>query len=342
MKVCIFGCGAVGSFIAAHLANSGRCDVSVVARGDNLKVIWQRGIHAITAKGDLHARVRAVGDPSALPPQDYVILTMKAHQLDAALEPLQTLLHEDTVVLPPTTSIPHWFFANFEGPLKNQRLGRIDPGGRQWRFIEPARVLGCLYWIPAELIAPGVVRQHGPAAAFPLGEPGGEQSERVTRLSEVMEAGGLAAPVVDDIRSEIWMKMVSSLGWSHLAVLTHASYGEIGELPEVVDLARRLMSEVDAIGEALGVAITKPLQSRMQLALDAKNFKHTMLQDLERGKPLEFQPIYDSICEVRDLAGIPTPMLDIFLPLMVLRVRAAIKDQAERGAGRVAPLLQQE
>jgi 2-dehydropantoate 2-reductase len=331
MKVCVFGSGAIGSFIAAHLAQSECCEVSVVARGANLKAIQNDGIRAITPNGDLSVRVHAVENPSELPPQDYVILTLKTHQLDAALEPLQTILHESTVILPPTTSIPHWFFFGFAGPFKNRRLPRIDPDGRQWRLIDPARVLGCLYWIPAELVSPGVVRQHGPFAACPLGEPNGTKSDRVRLLSEAIGAGGLAAPVMANIRSEIWMKMVSSLGWSHIAVLTQATYGEIGELPEVVDIARRLMSEVDAIGEALGIAITTPLEQRMQVALDARTFKMTMLQDLERGKPLEFDAIYTSICEMRELAGIPTPMLDIFLPLMVLRARTAAKCQVARG-----------
>jgi 2-dehydropantoate 2-reductase len=330
MKVCVFGSGAIGSFIAAHLVQSECCEVSVVARGENLKVIQNNGIRAITPKGELSARVRAVEDPSELPPQDYVILTLKTHQLDAALEPLQAILHENTVILPPTTSIPHWFFFGFDGPFKNRRLPRIDPDGRQWQLIDPARVLGCLYWIPAELVSPGVVRQHGTFAACPLGEPNGTKSERVRRLSNAIEAGGLSAPVMTNIRSEIWMKMVSSLGWSHIAVLTQASYGEIGEVPEVVDIARRLMSEVDAIGTALGIAIPTPLEQRMQLALNAKTFKMTMLQDLERGRPLEFDAIYTSICEMRELAGIPTPMLDIFLPLMFLRVRTAEKSRVER------------
>jgi 2-dehydropantoate 2-reductase len=328
MKVCIFGAGAIGSLIAAHLAQSGRCEVSVVARGANLEEIKRSGIRSITPKGEIAARVRAVENPSELPRQDYVVLSLKTHQLDAALEPLQALLHENTAVLPPTTSIPYWFFHEFEGRFKNTRLPRSDPGNRKWNLIDPARVLGCLYWIPAEMVSPGVVRQHGPFAACPLGEPSGINSDRVKRLSDAMEAGGLTAPVRNNIRSEIWMKMVSSLGWSPFAVLAQATYGEIGEVPEVVDIARRLMNEVDAIGEALGVEITTPLAQRMKIALDAGTFKMSMLMDLERGKPLEFDAIYTSICEMRELAGIPTPMLDIFLPLMVLRVRTASKSSA--------------
>jgi len=328
MKICIFGAGAIGSLIAAHLVQSGRCEVSVIARGANLEEIKRSGIRAITPKGEIAARVRAVENPSELPPQDYVILSLKTHQLDAALEPLQALLHENTAVLPPTTSIPYEFFHEFEGRFKNRRLPRIDPGDRQWKLIDPVRVLGCLYWIPAEMVSPGVVLQHGPFAACPLGEPNGIKSDRVKRLSDAMEAGGLTAPARANIRSEIWMKMVSSLGWSPFAVLAQATYGEIGEVPEVVDIARRLMSEVDAIGQELGVEITTSLEQRMKVALDAPAFKFSMLQDLERGKPLEFDAIHTSICEMRDLGGIPTPMLDILLPLLVLRARTAAKSLA--------------
>jgi 2-dehydropantoate 2-reductase len=326
MKICVFGGGAIGCFLAGHLAQVPGCTVSVVARGAQLEAIRRDGLVVHTPRGELRARVQATDRPAELGAQDYVFVTLKSNQVPAALPGFAPLLGEDTVVLPPTTGIPYWFFdAEHGGTL---RLGRVDPDERERAAIAPRRVLGCVYWIPVEVIAGGVVRQHGPFGAFPVGEPDGSITPRVSLLSEAMQAGGLQAPVSRDIRAEIWMKAVSSLCWNPVAVLTRASLGQIGESAGIVRMVRQMMLEADAMAARLGVTPTMAVEARMGMALGAGAHRMSMLQDLERGRPLEFDVVRASFEDIRELAGVPTPTLDLVVTLMSLRARTVAEERA--------------
>lgn len=180
--------------------------------------------------------------------------------------------------------------------------------------------MGCVYWVSAEVTAPGVVHHDGTFANFPIGEPNGSRSDRVNRLSEVMVAAGLKAPVVDDIRSWIWVKMISSLCWNPVTVLTTATLGEMNERLEVVGIVRRMMCEADAVAQRLGVKqMPISVEERIAFARSAVGHKMSMLQDLERGRPLEHEVLFQSIMTMRDLAKIPTPTLDDVYALLRLR-----------------------
>lgn len=330
MKICLFGAGAIGCYLAGHLAQVPGCTVSVIARGAQLDALRRNGVVVRTPRGEIAARVAATDRPEDLGPQDYVFVTLKSNQVPAVLDRFAALLGPDTAVLPPTTGIPYWFFDG--AAAGGHRLPRVDPGDRQRAAIAPSRVLGCVYWMPVEVVAPGVVRQHGTRGSYPVGEPDGSRSPRVLRLAEAMQAGGLEAPVSPDIRAEIWMKAVSSLCWNPVAVLTRAALGQIGAAPDLVRTVRQMMLEADAMAARLGVRPSQPVEARMQLAMDAGTHRMSMLQDLERGRPLEFDIVKDSFDDVRALAGIPTPTLDLVMSLMTLRAQTAAEERTRAAA----------
>lgn len=319
MRVCIFGAGAIGCYLAAHLGQLTGCQVSVIGRGANLDAIRRHGVRAITPQGEITARPVATDDAHALGAQDYVFITLKSHQVRQALDPLKLMIGSDTVVLPPTTGIPFWFFDGQHSPGRELRLPRVDPGSHYRAAIDPKRILGCVYWVPVEIVSPGVVRRHGNVNSFPVGEPDGSCSDRVRRLSDAMVASGLEAPVSADIRADIWMKMVSSLCWNPIAALTQATLGQITSTPVLLATAERIMVEADAMAAALGLTIAVPIAQRMRIAREAPLHKMSMLQDLELGRPLEFDVIRDSFQDLRQLSGSATPTLDLVLSLMDLR-----------------------
>ncbi len=264
-------------------------------------------------------RVTATDNPADLGPQDYVFIALKSHQLADILGPIQSLLGSDTVVIPPTTGIPYWYFHGQTGIHANRRIDRLDPHGRLWDAIPPERVLGCVFRVAAEVVEPGVVRQDGSYARLPVGEPDGSLSVRARRLSEAMTTAGFDSPVVNNIRSWLWIKMISSMCWNPVAVLTLATWGEISDSPELVRLVTRMMSEADAVATALGGEPPIPMAERIASARSAPHHKMSMLQDLERGRPLEYQVIVDSIEAMRDIAGLQTPTIDSVLALLQLR-----------------------
>lgn len=320
MNICIYGAGAIGGYLATHLAQAEGVTVSVVARGAHLAAIRANGLAVESPRGTLRARVQASDDPAALGVQDVVILALKSHQVMAALDGVQALLGPHTAVVPPTTGIPYWYFHDLPGPFNNRQVERLDPGGRQWRALAPERVIGCVYWVASEVTAPGIIHHDGALSRFPLGEPDGSSSERLTRLAGAMHAAGLDAPVVPDIRAWIWAKMISSLCWNPVATLTLGTLSEMNARPEVVAIVRAMMTEADALARQLGVEkMPITIDERIAAARNAGDHRMSMLQDLERGRPLELDVLVDSIEAMREIARTPTPTIDTVYALLKLR-----------------------
>jgi len=205
MRVCIYGAGAVGGYVGAQLALAGT-DVSLVARGPHLKAMRENGIRLRIGSEERVARVQVTDDPSELGPQDYVIVCLKAHAIPAVVDAMQPLLSNRTSIVTAVNGLPYWYFYKHGGALENSSLETIDPGARQWNALRPERAIGCIVYPATEVVEPGVI-QHVSGNKFPLGEPGGERTDRVELLSAAMEAAGLRAPVLDNIRDEIWLKL---------------------------------------------------------------------------------------------------------------------------------------
>lgn len=320
MKVCIYGAGAIGGHIGGHLARVG-ADVSLIARGPHLAAIQANGLTVETPAERFTTRPRATDDPAGLGPQDYVFLTLKSHQVDGVLDRLAPLLGPETAVIPPTTGIPWWYFHGLDGPHAGRRLPELDPGGRQWDAIGPERVIGCAFWTAAEVPEPGVVRQDGARAAYPIGEPDGSASPRLQKLVDAMQAGGLDAPVQRDIRGQIWIKMINSLAWNMAAFLTESPNGRFADAPDAVDVVRRTMLEMEAVAAALGARMPAPAEKRIALTLRAEGHVMSMLQDLRRGRPIEIDALADSVAAMSRIAGVATPTVDALLALTKLKGR---------------------
>jgi 2-dehydropantoate 2-reductase len=320
-KICIYGAGAIGGHIAGHLARAGLCDVSVVARGKALAALHRDGLTVETPEGRFTTHPRATDDPATLGPQDYVLLTLKGHQLDAALPAVAPLIGPATTILPPTTGLPAAFLHALDGPFRDRPLPPIDPQGIQARAIPPGQVLGIVYWIGAHTVAPAFVHQDGPRATCMVGELDGTSSARAVRLSEILSASGIPTPVRPNIRGDIWIKFVNSLCWNPAAVLTLATNGAIGGDPAAIATVRRMMEEADAVAARLGLLITVPPEKRIAVTLSAPGHKMSMLQDFEAGRLLELETLERSIRAAKDLADLPTPTIDAALALASLRAR---------------------
>lgn len=319
MKVCIYGAGSIGGIIGAHLSRVPGIEVSLIARGAHLDAIRKDGLRLITPKEDFTVRVEATDDPKCLGPQDYVFVTLKTHQYLATLHTIPALLGPETVLIPPTTGAPYWFFHKLKGPFEGKRLRRMDPGGKQWTTFGPERAIGCAFWAGGVVPRPGVVELENEVCYLPLGEPDGSISYRVTRLSTAMYEAGLKAPVKEDIRAELWTKMINSLTWNPIAALTLADNGEIGKCPGAVETARRMMTEAEAVAAKFGATMATPMERRIAFTTGLGDHKMSMLTDLLSGKTLEIDALADSIADLSELAGVPTPTIDTMLALLKLR-----------------------
>jgi 2-dehydropantoate 2-reductase len=320
MRVCIFGAGAIGGLVAAKLAGAEVADLSLVARGAHLEAIQRNGLKLIEKGVERSFSIRAASRARELGPQDYVILALKAHSITGALDQIVPLLSPDTAVVTAQNGVPWWYFYRHGGALEGTRIAAVDPGGAIWQGIDPARVIGSIAYPAAEVDAPGLVR-HVEGDRFPLGEPSGERSERIARLSAMLIAAGLRAPIRSDIRNEIWVKLWGNLSFNPISALTGGTLSEIVGDPGTRAVARAMMVEAQAIGDKLGVRFPIDVDRRIEGAGAVGPHKTSMLQDLERGRPLEIDALVTAIQELGRLTGAATPSIDIVLSLVRQRAR---------------------
>jgi 2-dehydropantoate 2-reductase len=238
--------------------------------------------------------------------------SLKAHQISGAAGDIATLLGPDTAVVTASNGLPYWYFHDAPAPLTDRILETVDPGGEQWRRIGPERAIGCVVFPATEVVAPGVIRhEHG--YKFPLGEPSGRTTARVERLSALFAAGGLEAPIRDEIRDEIWLKLWGNLCLNPISALTHATVDVVATDPGTAAVCRAMMTEAAAIAECIGVRLRVDMARRLDETAALGAHKMSMLQDLERGRSMEIEPMVGAVQELGRLTGVPTPTVDIVL-----------------------------
>jgi len=334
MKVAVIGAGAIGGLVGARLALAG-VPVTFIVRGANLEALRTRGLTLVEADGreQVVRELRATDDYAQAGPQDMVVLAMKAHQVEAVAEQVPRLFGPQTVVVPMQNGIPYWYFHRHGGALAGTRLTSVDPTGRVAAHIPPERVIGCVVYPASDLLAPGVVK-HTEGERFPVGELDGSTSERVQRVSDVLQRAGFKAPVLGDIRSEIWLKLWGNLTFNPISALGHATLVDICQFPPSRELAATMMREAQAVAHKLGIEFRVPLEKRIAGAEKVGRHKTSMLQDVEAGRAPEVEALVGSVVELARLTGTPTPHIDTVHALVRLLARSMA---AEKGGVRLAP-----
>ena len=326
MKICVFGAGAIGGYLAVQLATAGH-DVCVVARGAHLRAIQKNGLKLVAHGQEKVARLAAYGDPNAFGVQDVVICALKAHQAYEAAPLFAPLLGASTSVVTAMNGIPWWYFyksggSESDGPFEGRHLESVDVGGRQWNSIGPERAIGCVVDPACEVVEPGVV-VHEEFNRFTLGEPDGSRSSRVVELSEAMIGAGFDAPIRDNIRWNIWLKLWGNVCFNPISALTGATLDRITGEPAMRSLCKSMMLEAQAVNESLGIQIpTNMVERRLAAAGAVVGHKMSMLQDVERGRSMEIDALVTVVQELARLTGVATPVIDAVLALVQERGRA--------------------
>jgi 2-dehydropantoate 2-reductase len=314
MKICVYGAGAIGGYMGTMLALAGE-DVTLIARGPHLKAMRANGLRLLIDGEERVCHPRCSDNPVEVGPQDFVVIALKAHSVPYIVDTLQPLLGPETAVLTATNGVPWWYFHGLEAPWRDLRVKSVDPGDRQWDGIGPQRAIGCVVYPACELPEPGVI-EHLSGNRFSLGEPTGEKTARVLRLSKALIRAGLKAPVRPRIRDEIWVKLWGNLCFNPLSALTHATLDVIATHPDTRAIARAMMIEAQNIGEKLGVRFGVDVDKRINGAAAVGAHKTSMLQDLERGRPMEIDALVSAVQEMGRLTDVATPTIDIVLALV--------------------------
>jgi len=315
MKVCIFGAGAIGGYLAVGLARVPGVEVSVIARGAHLAAVRENGLTLIKDGEETTVRVRASSNPADIGPVDVVFNCLKAHQAWESAEALRPLLGPETAVVCCQNGVPWWYFHQLPGDFEGRRLDAVDRDDRQWQAIGPGRAIGCSVYPAAEIAAPGVIR-HVYGDKFALGEPDGAASPRIQRISDVMEQAGFRAPVLEDIRSELWLKLWGNLCFNPISALTRGTLDIVASDPTSRATAKAMMLEAQAIAESLGASFRVDVERRINGAAKVGKHRTSMLQDLEAGKAMEIDALVTAVAEMGQITGHPTPTLDAVLGLV--------------------------
>lgn len=320
MRFCIYGAGAIGGFMGALLARDGH-DVTFIARGENLMAIRERGLMLEMAGERLPSRPRAVASAIEAGLQDCVILSVKAPALPAIVPMLQPMFGAETTVMTAMNGIPWWFFHGF-GKFSGLQLKSVDPHGKLMQAIEPARIVGCVLHVAASVPAPGVVR-HNNQNKFVIGEPSGQTTPRLTALVSALKSAGIGAIATNEIQNEYWIKLLGNMTYAPISLLTGATNDVIGTDPGLRATAKQMIVEATGVGTHFGLTSSMSADERIDLGANLKGFRTSMLQDLDKGRPVELNSICLVVAEMARLAGIAVPTLDAVIALAVQRARIA-------------------
>lgn len=306
MRICVIGAGAIGGLMGAKLALGGN-DVTVVDMGLHLEAIKKNGLKLIWEDGNEHlAQVKAVEKCADAGEQDLVILALKAHYLEFVVKEMEPLMGPDTMIMTVQNGIPWWYFHNHGGPHDGKQLESLDPDGVLGKYIDGDRIIGCVVYPAAGVTEPGVIK-HVEGDRFPLGELDGSESDRVIRLKDTLESAGFRSRVLDDIRSEIWLKAWGNLSFNPISALTHATLVDICQFPDTRLLAQKMMEEAQSVAEKLGITFRHTIEKRIAGAEGVGAHKTSMLQDVEAGRSLETEALIGAVLELAKITGTDCP-----------------------------------
>jgi 2-dehydropantoate 2-reductase len=314
VKICIYGAGAIGGYLAAGLSKVGGVELSLIARGAHLQAIRERGLTLQIDGDEQTCRPRATSNPAEIGVQDYVVVCLKAHQAWEVAGQMTPLFGPHTAVVTGQNGVPWWYPYGLGPRFETLRLQSVDPEERQWNTIGPQRAIGCVVYPATEIVGPGIIR-HVYGNRFSLGEPDGRDTARCREFAAVLQAAGFDAPILPDIRNELWLKLWGNLCFNPISALTRATLDIVTMQEDLRALCVHMMTEAQAVATAYGVSFRVDLEKRIRGAARVGAHRTSMLQDLEGGRPLELDALLTAVQEMGGFARIATPYIDVVLAL---------------------------
>ena len=288
MRIAIVGSGGVGGYFGGRLAAAG-ADVTFLARGAHLDAMRSRGLRIVSPKGDVHLpRVKAESDPSAIGVADIVFFAVKLYDTSGAVAMLPPLVGPRTIVIP---------FQN-----------GVDSVGTLTQAVGAEHTGGGVAYVSAVISEPGVIK-HTAMDHLIFGELDGARSPRLERLFDACKPAGFQFTLSDDVTLEIWTKFVRLSVFSGMTAVTRSPLGVIVNDPELLEMLKAAVRETTAVARAKGVKVADGLDETTAAAYRAlpPNSKASMLEDLERGRPIELPWLSGAVVRLGEELGVETP-----------------------------------
>ncbi|HVC49786.1 MAG TPA: 2-dehydropantoate 2-reductase [Burkholderiales bacterium] len=309
MRICIIGAGAIGGLLGSGLARTNN-EINLIARGDHYRAIKKNGLRVLFNNGkEIYSRPNVFDQFEMLGKQDLIILALKAHQIKSVAANIANLFHKDTIIVTLQNGIPFWYFHGIKGALAGLALETVDPGGIIISHIESHRILHSVVYPAAQIISPGIIHHHG-GDRFPVGELDNSQTERVRKISLLFNEAGFRAPILQDTRGEVWLKLLGNVTFNPISALSHATVIDLLTYPLTRSLVENMMIEAQTVATSLGVRIRLPIERRISGAEKLGSHKMSMLQDIEAGRALEIDALVGAVAEIGHHIDVPTPCID--------------------------------
>ncbi len=315
-KVCIVGPGAIGGMLAIMLERSG-FEVSALARSKKVEAINSRGITLLSEGQTLKGAPKASTDPAELGPQDLVIVTLKSNAFASVAPSLAPLCKADTPLVMAMNGLPWWFFDDFGGALAGTTIKAVDPDGTLSKIIPSEQLIWAVVNCSVSELPDGTL-EHTRGQLFTLGRPN-DDPEGVDDVCEVFRVSGYDCVISENIRQDIWSKLLANVAFNPITALAMAEIKDVFEDPYVYECIMTVAAEARAVADAFGLESDLERLQRMRGA----KVRTSMLQDLERKRPLELGSIVEAVVEIAEHTKVPVPQLRAVLGLMRLRAKTA-------------------
>lgn len=297
MRICIVGCGAVGSLFAANLAQLD--DVEVWAYDLNrahVDAINEHGLRLVGA-GEVIGRLTATSDAASLPPCDFGIVVTKTMHAEAAI-----------------AATAHAFTGGAVASVMN------GVGNEETLARHVARVIRGTTFPAGKVLEPGVVQWDvkGDTTLSPF-EPAPASFDEVTRLAEACTRAGMPAHAVADARPAQWRKVIFNASTNPIGALTGLTHGRVCERPDLRALVSGLVAEGTAVAAAQGITLDADPEELIDHAARpdvAYGHKASMLQDVEARRQTEIDFLNGGIARFGRELGVPTPLNDTITALI--------------------------
>ncbi len=292
MKVIVLGAGAIGAYYGGQLARAGH-EVTLYARGENLKAIQERGLEIRTADGSSVVQIGVTDRVDELGTADFAILGVKSYSLDSIASVVKQVAEKGTAILPFLNGV--------------ETTDRLLAAG-----VPRSAILGGVTRISVARVQPGVVERRGQFQSVVVGELDGRITDRVTRIAAAFRDTGVDARASNQIEKELWQKFVFIAALAASCGLARTPVGPLREKPLGRRLLQRAVQEVVDVARARGIPLAADEAAQVVGSIDAlpPGTKPSFLFDLEAGGPNELDILSGAVSRYADEAGVATPVHD--------------------------------
>lgn len=296
MRIAVMGAGAVGAYFGAKLAAAGH-DLAFIARGKHLAAMQANGLKVNSSSGNLPiAHARFTADTGEIGAVDLILFCVKSYDTISAAASLKPLVSRDTMIL----------------SLQNG----VDNAEKIAQLWGDERTLAGVVYIGAQITEPGVVT-HSAGGKIVFGQMDGAVGQSAKAIDQMLSAAGIPRELSANIQRVQWSKLLWNAPFCAISCLIRASMKQIIESEPLVQLALECMAEVKAAALTRGVDLPPALfDETISFSRGLGAFKPSMLQDLEAGKPLEFEAFNGVVVKRLSQVGKTAPVNQGFYALL--------------------------